>query len=235
MKALFSLIKVAIVFLLIGGIFFLFINETFIYEVYKTENMDGDGISINRFMYLVPSDNKTDAVFYTPVSYNKLESKKKSYLDTLDSCYGIYYYDKNNNITITKYDIENNKYLKKVYISYSSGNYCSGDYKLTDMWVYEYTNLSSFISGDITEKAMNNLIDTIYKSKYVENPVISNYKNSISINVFCSNNGNDYNLYFEDFSDNELIVRREEKGVVKFAVYNIENVRNLLNSLEKNK
>lgn len=235
MKALFSLIKVVIIFLLIGGTFFLFINETFIYEVYKTENMDGDGISINRFMYLVPSDNKTDAVFYTPVSYNKLESKKKSYLDTLDSCYGIYYYDKNNDITITKYDIENNKYLKKVYISYSGGNYCSGDYKLTDMWVYEYTNLSSFISGDITEKAMNNLIDTIYKSKYVENPVISNYKNSISINVFCSNNGNDYNLYFEDFSDNELIVRREEKGVVKFAVYNIENVRDLLNSLEKNK
>lgn len=235
MKALFNLIRVAIIFLLIGGIFFLIINETFINEVFKTEVMDGDGISINRFMYLVPSDNKTDAVFYTPVSYSKLESKKKSYLDTLDNCYGIYYYDKNNDITITKYDIENNKYLKKVYISYSSGNYCSGDYKLTDMWVYEYTNMSSFVSGDITEKAMNGLIDTIYKSKEVEDPVINNYKSTISINVLCNNNGNDYNLYFEDFNDNELIVRREEKGVVKFKVYYIENVRDFLNSLEKNK
>ena len=235
MKAIFNLIRVAIIFLLIGGVFFLLINETFINEVFKTEAMDGDGISINRFMYLVPSDNKNEAVFYTPISFSKLENKKKSYLSSLESCYGIYYYDKDNDITITKYDIDNNKYLKKVYISYSSGNYCSGDYKLTDMWVYEYINLSSFISGDITEKAMNGLIDTIYKSKKEDNPVISNYKKTISINVLCSNNKEDYNLYFEDFSDNQLIVKKEEKGVVKFAVYDIENVKDLLNSLEKNK
>ena len=63
MKAIFNLIKVAIIFLLIGGVFFLLINETFINEVFKTEAMDGDGISINRFMYLVPSDNKNEAVF----------------------------------------------------------------------------------------------------------------------------------------------------------------------------
>ena len=213
MKAIFNLIKVAIIFLLIGGIFFLLINETFINEVFKTEAMDGDGISINRFMYLVPSDNKTDAIFYTPISFSKLENKRKSYLNSLESCYGIYYYDKDNDITITKYDINNNKYLKKVYISY----------------------LSSFIRGDITEKAMNGLIDTIYKSKKEDNPVISNYKNAISINVLCSNNGEDYNLYFEDFSENQLIVKKEEKGVVKFAVYDIENVKDLLNSLEKNK
>ena len=98
-----------------------------------------------------------------------------------------------------------------------------------------YINLSSFISGDITEKAMNGLIDTIYKSKKEDNPVISNYKNTISINVLCNNNGKDYNLYFEDFSDNQLIVKKEEKGVVKFAVYDIDNVKDLLNSLEKNK
>ena len=65
--------------------------------------------------------------------------------------------------------------------------------------------------------------------------MISNYKKTISINVLCSNNKEDYNLYFEDFSDNQLIVKKEEKGVVKFAVYDIDNVKDLLNSLEKNK
>ena len=65
MKAIFNLIRVAIIFLLIGGVFFLLINETFVNEVFKTEAMDGDGISINRFMYLVPSDNKLNATFYT--------------------------------------------------------------------------------------------------------------------------------------------------------------------------
>ena len=78
MKAIFNLIRVAIIFLLIGGVFFLLINETFINEVFKTEAMDGDGISINRFMYLVPSDNKLNATFYTPISFSKLENKKKT-------------------------------------------------------------------------------------------------------------------------------------------------------------
>ena len=40
MKAIFNLIRVAIIFLLIGGVFFLLINETFINEVFKTEAMD---------------------------------------------------------------------------------------------------------------------------------------------------------------------------------------------------
>ena len=56
MKAIFNLIRVAIIFLLIGGVFFLLINETFINEVFKTEAMDGDGISINScLLYTSPS------------------------------------------------------------------------------------------------------------------------------------------------------------------------------------
>ena len=37
-----------------------------------------------------------------------------------------------------------------------------------------------------------------------------------------------YTLIFEDFSENELLVKREVNGNTKFAVYEIENVKDYL-------
>ena len=50
MKLIFRLIKIAIIFLIIGCCFYLLINKTFIYDVYKSEVMEGEGIPIKRFM-----------------------------------------------------------------------------------------------------------------------------------------------------------------------------------------
>ena len=88
MKTLFNLIKIAIIFILIGGCFFLLINKTFIYDVYKGELMESNGIPINRFMYIVEDEVATRAKFYTFLSNSSLESKKNSYLNTLEKCYG---------------------------------------------------------------------------------------------------------------------------------------------------
>ena len=231
MKLIFRLIKIAIIFFIIGGCFYLLINKTFIYEAYKTEVMEGDGIPIKRFMYVTHNNESNDAKFYTLVSKENLESSKKSYLDSLEGCYGKYYYDKDNQITITKYDIVSKEYYREVNLSYVTDNYCSGDYKLSDMWVYDYINKSAYLNGDITEKAMTGLIDKIYKSKNVE-PIIKDYKAEYSYKVNCENDGDEYTLVFEDFSDNELIVRKEVNGSVKFAVYEIENVKEYLKSLK---
>lgn len=233
MKTLFNLIKIAIIFILIGGCFFLLINKTFIYDVYKGELMESDGIPINRFMYIVEDEVATRAKFYTFLSNSSLESKKNSYLNTLEKCYGKYYYDKDNNITITNYNVVSSNYYREVELEYVSDNYCSEDYKLSDMWVYEYNNKSSFISGDITEKAMTGLIDKIYNGKKVVDPVISDYKNEYSIKVNCDNNGISYTLIFEDFNDNQIIVKRQMQGKEKFAVYEIEDALNYLKSLER--
>ena len=142
-----------------------------------------------------------------------------------------YYYDKNNKITITNYDIISNSYYREVKLSYVSDNYCSSDYKLSDMWVYDYINKSAYLSGDITEKNMTGLVDKIYNSKNVE-PVVKNYKNEYSYKVNCENNEEKYTLIFEDFSENELLVKREVNGNTKFAVYEIENVKDYLKSLK---
>lgn len=231
MKLIFRLIKIAIIFLIIGGCFYLLINKTFIYDVYKSEAMEGEGIPIKRFMYVIDDDKTNDAKFYTVLSNSTLESMRKDYLDGLELCYGKYYYDKNNKITITNFDIISNSYYREVKLSYVSDNYCSNDYKLSDMWVYDYINKSAYLSGDILEKNMTSLVDKIYTSKNVE-PVVKNYKNEYSYKVNCENNEEKYTLVFEDFSENELLVKREVNGNTKFAVYEIENVKDYLKSLK---
>ena len=231
MKLIFRLIKIAIIFLLIGGCFYLLINKTFIYDNYKTEIMESDGIPIKKFMYVVDNDDSNEAKFYTLLSNSTLDNKKKSYLNDLESCYGKYYYDERNNITITKYDIIDKKYYREVDINYVGDNYCSQDYKLSDMWIYDYINKSAYLTGDITEKNMTVLVDKIYKSKNIE-PEVKDYISEYSYKVNCENNEEKYTLIFEDFGENELLVKREVSGNTKFAVYEIENVREYLKSLK---
>lgn len=231
MKLIFRLIKIAIIFLLIGGCFYLLINKTFIYDNYKTEIMESDGIPIKKFMYVVNNDDSNEAKFYTLLSNSTLDNKKKSYLNDLESCYGKYYYDERNNITITKYDIIDKKYYREVDINYVGDNYCSQDYKLSDMWIYDYINKSAYLTGDITEKNMTVLVDKIYKSKNIE-PDVKDYNSEYSYKVNCENNEEKYTLIFEDFGENELLVKREVSGNTKFAVYEIENVKEYLKSLK---
>ena len=226
---LFKLIKLLIVIIVVGGLFLLLTNKTFVYDTYKSDDVK-EGIPISRFMYV--RENNLDVTFYTFVSVEKLESAKDEYLKTLDECYGKYYYDKDNDITITNYKIKNNKYYKEVNISYVKDNYCSNEYKLSDMWVYEYNSLSAYLDGDISEKAMSNLIDKVYNSKRVE-PVISDYKNEYSFKVNCDKNKEPYTLVFEDFGDNQLIVKKEVDGKLIFAVYEINNVRSYLGGLSE--
>lgn len=233
MKSLFKLIKLFLVVLVVGSIVLLGINKTFIYTTYKSDEINGEGIPIERFMYLVKEKEGT-ASFKSPLSSNYLESKKDDYLKNLENCYNKYYYDKDNDITITKYDIDNNKYLRNVEISFVKDNYCSSNYVLSDMWVYEYNELSSYASGDITEKGMVSLIKKVYESKRVDNPSISDYEASVKIKVNLKISSDDYILEFQDFSENELLVKKTYKDKLSFAVYEMDDVIVFLNSLEKN-
>ena len=104
---LFKLIKLLIVIIVVGGLFLLLTNKTFVYDTYKSDDVK-EGIPISRFMYV--RENNLDVIFYTFVGVEKLESVKAEYLKTLDECYGKYYYDKDNDITITNYEIKSNKY-----------------------------------------------------------------------------------------------------------------------------
>ena len=79
---------------------------------------------------------------------------------------------------------------------------------------------------------MGGLIDKVYNSKRVE-PVISDYKNEYSLKVNCDKNGDKYSLIFEDFNDNQLLVKKEVNKDIKFAVYEIEDVKMYLEGLDE--
>ena len=115
-----------------------------------------------------------------------------------------------------------------------NGNYCSEEYKLSDMWIYEYDTLSLYVTGDITDNAMSELINRVYESEKVEDPVIvDDYEANVTLKVDASMEGSGYTLTFQDFSENELIVIREMNNRTQFVVYSIENVIDFLNSLER--
>ena len=230
MKSLFKLIKLLLTVFVVGVIALLFVNKTFIYEEYNSDDI-AVGIPIRRFTYLY--DNKDNELkFITPLNNNYLASKKDDYLKSLESCLGIYYYDKNNDITITEYKITDKDYFRNINISYVKDNYCSDKYILSYMWFYEYINLTEFISGDITEKAMNGLIDKLYNSKRVETPIIKDYESKVSLSVNLKLLDDDYTLIFSDFSENELMVRKEMSNNQEFVIYEVEDTIDYLNSLE---
>ena len=234
LKWLFGAIELVLVFGFMALAFLLLINKTFINEVYLEDFMIGDGIPIKRFMYFEDLNSNLTASFITPLGYESINEAKNSYLETLEKCYDRYYYDSNNAITIIDYDITNDKYLRRVSIHMANGNYCSDDYKLSDMWLYDYENLSLYVNGDITQNAMSEIISTIHSSEKVDNPtIVDDHEAEVILKVNASMDGVGYSLTFEDFSENELIVIKEMNNKTQFAVYTVENVIDFLNSLER--
>ena len=232
MKKLFRFIKFVIIILILAIFVAAGTNKTFIYDHYKNDKMIGDGIPLKRFMYFL-EDNNGHVKMITPISVTGLQEIKDDYLKKLMPCYGKYYFDEDNRITITNYEIIEKNHYAYVNISYEETNYCSDDYKLSDIWIYDYNSLSTFVSGDITEKAMISLMGDIYDSKRVENPIITDYKSTIKIVINAHMAKYDYKLIFEDFSADEIKVTKMYDNVKQFAVYNINNCVEYLKNLEK--
>lgn len=234
MKWIFGAIKLVLVFGFMALAFLLLINKTFINEVYLEDFMIGDGIPIKRFMYFQNINSDLTANFITPLNYETLNNAKNSYLESLEKCYDRYYYDSNNAITIIDYDISNDKYLRSVSIHMANDNYCSEDYKLSDMWIYDYENLSLYVNGDITQNAMSRVISTIHEAERVNNPtIVDDYEAEVILKINASTESIGYTLTFQDFSENELLVIKQMNNKIQFAVYTLENVIDFLNSLER--
>lgn len=231
MKLILNIITIGLVFLFMAGAFLLLINKTFIYETYKEDVMTGEGIPISRFMYYQETNN-SGSIFITPLSANYLNTYRSNYLNDLEQCYGEYYWDEDNAITITKYQVIDNNYYRSVNIAFVEDNYCSDEYILSDMWVYEYNNVSDYVDGDISQVAMNALINTVYSAVRVSDPVIDDsYEKQINLVITCSNLDGEYTLTFSDFSDSELLIVKEDSKGRQFAVYEIADVVNYLKNL----
>ena len=67
---LFKLIKLLIFVIVVGGLFLLFTNKTFVYDTYKSDDVE-EGIPISRLLYV--NENNLDVTFYTFVGVDMLE------------------------------------------------------------------------------------------------------------------------------------------------------------------
>lgn len=232
MKLIWGLIKIIIVFAFIAGVFMLLINKTFIYETYKDDVMKGEGIPISRFMYYVGLSNNSTVTFIAPFGKEKLDSYRNDYLKNLESCYGKYYYDASNEITINNYKIIDNGLYRTVSINFVNDNYCSEDYVLKDSWINDYLSRSNYVSGDITSVLTKALVTTIGSLKRVDEVLIDdNYESEVSLKVISSIGQDEYTLTFSDFSSNQLLVVKDDGITKQFAVYDCGGVVNYLNSL----
>lgn len=235
MKLIWGLIKIIIIFAFIAGIFMLLINKTFIYETYKDDAMKGEGIPISRFMYFVGLNSNSTASFIAPFGKDTLDSYRNDYLKNLETCYGKYYYDADNEITINDYKIIDNGLYRTVSINFINDNYCSEDYVLDDKWIDDYLLRSNYVSGEITSVLTKALITTLSTLERVNDPIIdTDYESKISLEVTSSINQDEYTLTFSDFSENQLLVVKEKDFIKQFAVYDFGGVVNYLNSLAGN-
>lgn len=237
MKFILRLIGVAISIGLALLLLMVLINETFTKTVFKTDFMESGGIPIPRFVYKLSNVNRANAVqnnhFITLVGKGDLENAKNNYLNKLNKCYGIYYYDSSNEITITKYKIVDSGMYRQMDINYDYTDYCSDRYVLSDTWFDDYAMIGKIDDLNIKTTNLVNLVDTLKKSKRVINPVVSpNYKSEYAVSFSYSQKSVRYYMDIKDFSENEIVVIKYQKEKNKqFAVYEVENAKEVLSKL----
>lgn len=233
MKLIFGIIKIGLVIGIAVLGLALLINKTFIYEVYRTDYMDGSGIPLIRFMYMENASG-TNARFVTFVNMSDLEAKKKEYVSTLTPCYGAYLYDKNNNITILNYNIVDNGMYRKVNINYDLSNYCDEKYYLEDTWIYDFSTLSTLEETNISLANVSGLMGRFSSLERNEDVIVDkNYKSEVKINLACTHKKGKYTLEIKDINENEIVVVKTENDTKQFAVYKLNNAKDYLKGLLK--
>lgn len=202
-------------------------NKTF----FKTSFM---GIKIPLFSYYEKGNT-----LYSIRSYKKIDEIKISYLNSLESCFDeSYFYDKNIDKSIIKYDVQN-KIIKRIIIEYENGNVCLNEFVLEDDW-YENINENEIIASEII-KCKNNKCETSKVSINLKK-LISDLKNSTRIenDNYISfdyiDNNNYIGIYLSDnktYSKAIKIIPYKEKVLGIITIDDNDSKRNALYEMDK--
>lgn len=202
-------------------------NKTF----FKTSFM---GIKIPLFSYYEKGNT-----LYSIRSYKKIDEIKISYLNSLESCFDeSYFYDKNIDKSIIKYDVQN-KIIKRIIIEYENGNVCLNEFVLEDDW-YENINENEIIASEIV-KCKNNKCETSKVSINFKK-LISDLKNSTRIenDNYISfdyiDNNNYIGIYLSDnktYSKAIKIIPYKEKVLGIIIIDDNDSKRNALYEMDK--
>ena len=202
-------------------------NKTF----FKTSYM---GIKIPLFSYY----EKGNAL-YSIRSYKKIDEIKNNYLNSLESCFDeSYFYDKNINKSIIKYDIQN-KIIKRIIIEYENGNVCLNEFVLEDDWD-KNINEKEIIASEIV-KCKNNKCETSKVSINFKK-LVNDLKNSSRIenDNYVSfdyvDNNNYIGIYLSDnktYSKAIKIIPYKEKVLGIIIIDDNDSKKNALYKIDK--
>lgn len=202
-------------------------NKTFFKTSYK-------GIKIPLFSYY----EKGNAL-YSIRSYKKIDEIKNNYLNSLESCFDeSYFYDKNINKSIIKYDIQN-KIIKRIIIEYENGNVCLNEFVLEDDWD-KNINEKEIIASEIV-KCKNNKCETSKVSINFKK-LVNDLKNSSRIenDNYVSfdyvDNNNYIGIYLSDnktYSKAIKIIPYKEKVLGIIIIDDNDSKKNALYKIDK--
>lgn len=202
-------------------------NKTFFKTSYE-------GIKIPLFSYY----EKGNAL-YSIRSYKKIDEIKNNYLNSLESCFDeSYFYDKNINKSIIKYDIQN-KIINRIIIEYENGNVCLNEFVLEDDWD-KNINEKEIIASEIV-KCKNNKCETSKVSINFKK-LVNDLKNSSRIenDNYVSfdyvDNNNYIGVYLSDnktYSKAIKIIPYKEKVLGIIIIDDNDSKKNALYKIDK--
>jgi hypothetical protein len=147
-------------------------NKTYFKKHYVVTNKEGDKVNIPvpLFSFYNGVEGKYNVTFSTLRSVKATQNVLNKYVENLQSCYDeSYFYDKNLNITISKYQVEKGSLFNKISLSYTYGNYCKNQYVLDKDWINTFKE-----KAKVSETVIDRCI-TINSELKCDNKKISNY------------------------------------------------------------
>ncbi|MGE5455997.1 MAG: hypothetical protein ACM3O4_02720 [Ignavibacteriales bacterium] len=234
-----------------------FSNKTFYKEYYEIKNSSGEMVKIPLplFSYF-NKEKKSIATFSTLKSVKKVQPILSKYVENLQSCYDEgYFYDKDLDITITRYQIEKDFPFNKIYLNYTKGNLCENEFVLDEDWMVDVISKAKIDSVNIDRCYVNNGIGYC-DSKKINNAIqFLNYSfdrelKRVEINTNIGENstvdhyvisgyytldGKGYTLMIFNYNDNLAFKVVDANDHSKNAIYDIdEDVNELFKDIYDN-
>ncbi len=222
-------------------------NKTFLSNFYNVRNSEGDivKIPVPWFSYYINSDNEN--TFKTLRSTSNIREYINKYLDTLEACYDeSYFYDKDLDITIFKYEVKGGKFLNNIYLDYQLGNYCENEYVLDEDWISEFQKGAKIseiklemcentcTEKDVEKKYIDNLLNYIKTQERIEHNDNVNMNAKYIIKVYYELNKDLYFLSIFKYESYLAFKVVDQDDHPKNAIYKFNNeIKELLENIYK--
>lgn len=231
------IIFIALCLLILLNLMFFLLNPTFLKTHYSNNGVKIPVPKNSLFISKTKNDLKypveccnSSIVLSSIKSKKYLDNYIKDYIENLPSCYDeSYFYDKNNNVTFSRYTATAHGIYNKLDITFQKGNYCKNQYVLEENWLDIVGN------SKVSDSTINyeELIKLFGQSNREKLDGFVPFDDKYQVNYLYNNYG--YTIYFIPYSTNVIgVIKVDSNESKKYAIYDIKkDSEAFLNSLLK--